>query len=457
MINKIFLVGFRTTGKSTLGKVLAEKIGWSFLDTDFLITQEAGEDVDTLTKKGSDWSKFRKLENQILKDLIEMENVVISCGGGVGVNDIVENDSRRTFGELNKETLKKAENTLVILLTSRDDVIRHRLYRKFLNKRSLPLLNGESLDPGASEDEQTMHKIKDSVKALEKRKTLYQQLADIEVDTSDFRIPRRLVNLNVVIGDPISQSLSPKMHNLAYKVLDIDSSNLFIPIRVVPEKLEKFINSVRVLDIKGVSVTLPHKESVIDYLDELDETAKTIGAVNTIINKDGKLIGYNTDWTGALTALEKRTKVEGKKVAILGSGGAAKAVAYGLSGKQAMVTIYNRNPDKAKSLTEKFNIEYKSLVNLETVKDCDIIINCTSVGMQKDLSLIPEDLINNNQIIFDIITTPKETKLIRNAKAKNAKVIYGYEMLLYQGVEQFKLYTGYEAPVKEMEEAIKNG
>lgn len=457
MISKIFLVGFRTTGKSTLGKVLAEKIGWSFLDTDFLITQEAGEDLDTLAKKGSDWSKFRKLENQILKDLSEMKNVVISCGGGVGVNDVIDNESRRTFGELNKETLKKADNTLVILLTSRDDVIKHRLYRKFLNKRVLPLLNSEGLDTDASEDEQTMHKIKDSMKALEKRKTLYQQLADIEIDTSDFRIPSRLVNLNVVIGDPISQSLSPKMHNLAYKALDIDSSNLFIPIRVVPEKLEKFINLVRVLDIKGVSVTIPHKESVPHYLDELDETAEAIGAVNTIINKDGKLIGYNTDWIGALTALEKRTKVKGKKVAILGSGGAAKAIAYGLSGKQAEVTIYNRSLEKAKSLAEKFNIEYKSLVDLETVKDCDIIINCTSVGMYEDSSLIPEDLINKNQIIFDIITTPKETKLIRNAKANNAKVIYGYEMLLYQGVEQFKLYTGYEAPVKEMEDAIKNG
>lgn len=457
MISKIFLVGFRTTGKSTLGKVLAEKIGWSFLDTDFLITQEAGEDLDTLTKKGSDWSKFRKLENQILKDLSEMKNVVISCGGGVGVNDVIDNESRRTFGELNKETLKKADNTLVILLTSRDDVIKHRLYRKFLNKRVLPLLNSEGLDTDASEDEQTMHKIKDSMKALEKRKTLYQQLADIEIDTSDFRIPSRLVNLNVVIGDPISQSLSPKMHNLAYKALDIDSSNLFIPIRVVPEKLEKFINLVRVLDIKGVSVTIPHKESVPHYLDELDQPAEAIGAVNTIINKDGKLIGYNTDWIGALTALEKRTKVKGKKVAILGSGGAAKAIAYGLSGKQAEVTIYNRKLEKAKSLAEKFNIESKSLVDLETVKDCDIIINCTSVGMYEDSSLIPEDLINKNQIIFDIITTPKETKLIRNAKANNAKVIYGYEMLLYQGIEQFKLYTGYEAPVKEMEDAIKNG
>lgn len=456
MINKIFLVGFRTTGKSTLGKIIAEKIGWSFLDTDFLITQQAGRDINNLTHKGTDWSEFRNLENLVLKDLTAMENVVISCGGGVGVNDTIDNETNKTFGELNKQSLKNADSTLVILLTSRDNIIKSRLYRKFLNKKIMPLLNGEAVEPGASEEEQIKHQVDDSMRALEKRKVLYQDLADIEIDTSDFRIPRSLSDLNVVIGNPISQSLSAKMHNAAYKALDIDDTNLFIPIKVLPENLEKFMNSVRTLDVKGISITIPHKETVMNYLDEIDKTAETIGAVNTIINKKGRLIGYNTDWIGALTALEKKTTLKDKKIAVFGSGGAAKAIVYGLVIKEAAVTIFNRNSEKAKQLAEKFKTDYKTLEELKTVKDFDIIINCTSVGMYDDSSLIPKDLINEKQIIFDIITTPKQTRLIKNAKAKNAKVIYGYEMLLYQGVEQFKLYTGYEAPIKEMEDALKN-
>lgn len=454
MINKIFLVGFRTTGKSTLGKVLAEKLNWSFYDCDFLISQQAGEEIDTLTKNGTDWQKFRYIENELLKDVLEMQNVVISCGGGVGVNDVFDKDSKKTFGELNKQTLKNSENSLVILLTSKDEIIEQRLYRKLLNKKILPLLNAEDLNPGASEEEQIKHQVKDSMKALQKRKDLYKELADIEIDTSDFKIPKRLINLNAVIGNPISQSLSPRMHNAGYKSLDINDLNLFIPIKVSENNLEKFINSIKILDINGVAVTLPHKEKVMKYLDELDETAKQIGAVNTILNRDGKLIGLNTDWLGATGALERKTNLRNKTAAVFGSGGAAKAIIYGLLKKDAQVTVFNRDFEKAKSLAEKFKINAESIDNMESIKNYDIIINCTSVGMFEDRSLISENLINKNQIVLDIVTTPKETKLIKNAKSKDAKVIYGYEMLLYQGAEQFKLFTGFEPPLKEMEDAI---
>lgn len=456
MINKIFLVGFRTTGKSTLGKILAEKLDWSFYDCDFLITQQAGEQIDALTKNGADWKKFRYMENELLKDVIEMQNVVISCGGGVGVNDVIDDESGKTFGELNKETLKNSDNSLIILLTSKDEITEKRLYRKLLNKRILPLINGEDIDPTASEDEQIKLQVKDSMKALQKRKALYEELGDIEIDTSDFILPKRLVNLNVVIGDPISQSLSPKMHHAGYKALDISDLNLFMPVKVKEEKLEKFVESIRTLGINGVSVTLPHKERIMEFLDEIDETAKTIGAVNTVINREGNLYGFNTDWSGAMTALEKHTGINNKNALIFGGGGSARAMIYGLTKKGANVTVVNRDLEKAKTLAEKFGIKYEKLENIEKAKDMDIIINCTSVGMLEDKSLVPEEFINQNQIIFDIITSPKETKLIKNAKAKDAKVVYGYEMLLYQGVEQFKLFTNFEAPVKEMENALND-
>lgn len=456
MINKIFLVGFRTTGKSTFGKILAEKLDWSFYDCDFLITQQAGEQIDNLTKNGTDWKKFRHMENELLKDVIEMQNVVISCGGGVGVNDVIDDDSGKTYGELNRETLKNSDNSLVILLTSKDEITEKRLYRKLLNKRILPLINGGEIDPGASEDEQIKLQVKDSMKALQKRKSLYELLGDLEIDTSDFILPKRLVNLNAVIGDPVSQSLSPKMHQAGYKALEIDDLNLFMPIKVTEKNLERFVEAIKILGINGVSVTLPHKESIIKYLDEIDETAKIIGAVNTIVNREGKLYGFNTDWSGAMAALEKHTDLKNKKAVLFGGGGAARAMIYGLLQKGAEVTLINRDEEKAKSLAQKFKIKSESLDNLIIAKDADIIINCTSVGMFEEKSLIPEDYFNENQIVFDIITSPKETKLIKNAKSKSAKVVYGYEMLLYQGVEQFKLFTNFEAPDKEMEDAIKN-
>ena len=124
--NKIFLVGFRTTGKSTLGKIIADKLNWSFIDTDFLITSEFGESADIITKNGSDWKKFRESENETLKEVIQMQNAVVACGGGVGVNDVIY-ENGKTYGDLNKETLKNSKDSLVVLLTSTEEKIKERL------------------------------------------------------------------------------------------------------------------------------------------------------------------------------------------------------------------------------------------------------------------------------------------------------------------------------------------
>lgn len=450
--SRIFLIGFRATGKSTLGKLLADKLGWSFLDLDFLIFQQANEDIGTLTKNGSDWRKFRKLENETLEEVSTLKNVVISCGGGVGVNDVIDDKTRKTFGQLNKKTLKSSEDNLVILLTSTDEVIEKRLQQEFSKKRIMPYLNSENIDGGTDLKKQ----VNDSMQALQKRKELYGELADFEIDTSKFEFPEKLANINISIGDPMKHSLSPAMHNAGYEALNIDQANLFIPCRVKKEKLEKFIEAVKVLGINGISVTLPHKESVIEYLDEVDETAKKIGAVNTILNKGGKLIGRNTDWIGAITAVEKKTSLKGKKAAVIGAGGVARAIVFGLSKKGAKVKIFNRTLEKAKRLAEEFKCEFGDIGDIREVRNYNIIINATSVGMDMGESPVSKNLFDKRQVVFDVVYSPKETRFLKSAKEKGAKVIYGYEMLLYQGVEQFKLYTGLEAPVKEMEEVLIN-
>lgn len=256
------------------------------------------------------------------------------------------------------------------------------------------------------------------------------------------------------IGYPLKTSRSPIIHNAGYKKLGIDDRFIFLSSEVKPENLQLAIMGIRGLQIKGVSVTMPYKQAVMRYLDKIDQEAEKIGAVNTIVNSNGKLAGFNTDWIGAMIALEKRINLAGKKVAVLGAGGAARAIVYGLTKKKANVKIFNRSHSKAKQLACDFGCEYAGLNQIKEIAAMDIVINATSVGMNEDVSLINKNILNIHQIVFDIVYSPKETRLIKEAKAKGTKVILGYEMLLYQAVEQFRLYTGFAAPVKAMEKAL---
>jgi len=204
-------------------------------------------------------------------------------------------------------------------------------------------------------------------------------------------------------------------------------------------------------------VTIPHKVEVMKYVDEIDETAKQIGAVNTVINDNGKLVGYNTDYYGAVEALKEKTKLKNKKVLVVGAGGGARAVVYGIKKENASITIINRTTEKAKVLAKEFNVEYGDIKNIKNlIKDNEIIINTTSVGMAPNTneSIIKgEDLIKG-KIVMDIIYKPSETKLIKLAKKAGCSVITGDRMLIYQAIGQFKLWTGQNPDFKLMENAL---
>ena len=260
----------------------------------------------------------------------------------------------------------------------------------------------------------------------------------------------------MIIGDPVEHSLSPKMHNTAYSFLGIDDEYFFISSNVKSESLKNTIEALKVLNIRGITCTIPHKQNVIKYLDELDDIAKKIGAVNTIINENGILRGYNTDWLGVKIPLEKLVDVKSKKVALIGASGAGQAVAYAIKKMGGELFIFNRTYEKAEKMAKKFNCEAYDIKSYEKIKKCDIIINSTSVGMGKmeGQSPIPLDIINKDHIVFDIVYKPKETELIKRALEVGAKVIYGYEMLLYQGIAQFELYTKCKAPEKIMLEIL---
>jgi shikimate dehydrogenase len=261
--------------------------------------------------------------------------------------------------------------------------------------------------------------------------------------------------LCMVIGDPVEHSLSPQMHNAGYEALHIDDQYVYVACHVAVKNIEDFVKGVRSMQIRGVSCTIPHKIAVLAHLDQVDDIAKKIGAVNTIVNNNGELIGYNTDWLGILNPLEQLIKLQNKTVALIGAGGAARAVAYAVTSKGAHLAIYNRTLSHAKDLAEEFNGKDFSLDEIGNAQSADIIINTTPVGLEnKNETPIPKEFITNKHIVFDAVYGTHETQLVKDAKEKGAKTISGIEMLLYQGFAQFKLFTGHNAPVEAMRKAI---
>jgi shikimate dehydrogenase len=269
-----------------------------------------------------------------------------------------------------------------------------------------------------------------------------------------------------VIGDPIAHSLSPTMHNAAFNHLKLDF--VFLAFKVKAADLENAVRGIRGLGVRGLNVTMPHKTTIIRYLDEADSTVKFLGSANTILNEDNKLSGFSTDGVGALQALrENGINPTGKNVLLLGGGGAAKAVAYTLAKEAGALCILNRVPEKAAVLADALNrVVGKKIVgdalSLSTLQknlqDADVLINATSVGMHPNVneSLVAPQWLKPDLTVMDIVYNPVETKLARDAKAVGAKVISGVEMLLYQGAASFQIWTGHAAPIEVMRTSALN-
>ncbi|MFC2001356.1 shikimate dehydrogenase [Chloroflexota bacterium] len=271
-----------------------------------------------------------------------------------------------------------------------------------------------------------------------------------------------------VIGDPIEHTMSPVMHNAAFNELGIDYS--YVPFRVKKEELDKAIEGIKALNIRGINVTIPHKVAVIPLLDELDPLVEKIGAVNTIVNNDGVLRGYNTDATGFLQALlERGVEPRDKTAIILGAGGASRAISFTLAERGVHLTILNRilELDWAQELAQRISQTFKKKVkalelNLEILssllESTDILVNATSVGMNPNIdeTPVPANLLKPNLVVFDIVYNPIKTRLLTEAEAAKAKTIGGLNMLAWQGALAFEIWTGKKAPLELMRrEAIK--
>ncbi len=267
-----------------------------------------------------------------------------------------------------------------------------------------------------------------------------------------------------IIGDPVEHSLSPLMHNAAFKYLNLNYS--YIAFKVKVNELKESVESLRDINVAGFNVTIPHKVEIIKYIDKLSDDASLAGAVNTVKNEDGIFVGYNTDIYGLMAPIEERLlNFDGAKILILGAGGSSRAALVGLSRKKGIKSVYivNRDQQKLSKVIELGNtlglscipMEYSDNKKLSEISShCELIINTTSVGLKNEKSLLSPESVGNGSIVFDIIYKPIMTDLIECAKSANAKVIFGYEMLLNQGYKSFEIWTGLNAPREVMRKAL---
>ena len=259
-----------------------------------------------------------------------------------------------------------------------------------------------------------------------------------------------------ILGNPVAQSLSPQMHNTAFKFYNLNAVYIPFEAKNLDEFIKKFIRKETrkiELNFKGFSVTLPHKQAIIKHLDFVDETAQVIGAVNTVKIIDGKLYGYNTDAQGFIEPLKNTYgDLRDAKVAVLGNGGAARACIYALKKEESKVSIFARNLKKAESLASEFQVELKEF-SKTNFSDYDILVNTTPLGMKGEFeneTPLSAGQIENVKLVYDLVYNPFETRLLKEAKSVGVPTIGGLAMLAAQGAAQFKIWTGKDAPVNEM-------
>lgn len=284
-----------------------------------------------------------------------------------------------------------------------------------------------------------------------------QQSSRVPVLTSE-------TTVMAVIGDPIRHSKSPLMHNAALAASEYDG--VYTAFHVLPQQLGEAIAGMRALGIRGMNVTIPHKEHVIAYLDQIDDHARMIGAVNTIVNDNGTLIGYNTDGPGYVRSLIEETGIDltEARVLLIGAGGAARGLAYALlHGGAKQLIIANRTKERAERIAEELRsigkIEATTLIEglPQVMPDqVDVIINTTSLGMHPKVEEMPvqASYLKPHMIVSDIIYNPLETQLLAAARAIGARTHSGLGMFVYQGAIAFELWTGKKAPIEVMREAV---
>lgn len=295
-------------------------------------------------------------------------------------------------------------------------------------------------------------------RALAPGQLSYQQMTEVyhydEIDAD--------TEIYGVIGDPIGHSFSPLIHNAAFRHLKLNK--VYVPFRVPPADVRDFLADAQQLGVRGLSVTIPHKEAVVKKLTRIDGAVRGVAAANTIVFQGGEMIGYNTDYRAAMDSLEEamggqregKSPLAGRTVLLLGAGGVAKAIAYGLQRRQARVAIASRTSARAEELAQRVGgkaIEWGARHGVAA----DVLVNCTPVGMHPHVDDSPYDRhrLRPSMIVFDTVYNPETTLLIKEARSRSCKVITGVDMFIRQAALQFQLFTEQEAPAGLMRDVLR--
>ncbi len=458
---RIILTGFRGTGKTTAGEILAGRLGLPFLDTDRIIEERAEKKIPAIFRERGE-PGFREMEREVIASL-PPDGVVVGTGGGAVLDPV------------NVERLRRG--SLVFLLQAGEETIARRIVGS-----DRPSLTGK---PPAEE----------VGVLLRERQPAYLRAADFCIDTGKRpsagvageilrimgegptstlsrqagmqflgRLPlpetdraalesrsgwkgKRLPGLCAIAGYPCSHSKSPALWNSLFARYGLP----YLYTSFEWPDIGELIQAVRDLGVRGLSVTIPFKETVIPHLDGVDPDARAIGAVNTVVQCGGVLRGSNTDWLGIRAPLEDRA---GARAVVLGAGGAAAAAVYALRSLGMEVTILNRTPEKAGVLAERSGCRAAPLSTFRDLRP-EVVVNATPVGMHPDRSslLAAEDL-EEGMTVFDLVYTPPETPLLALARRAGCRVIPGTEMFIHQAREQFFHVTGIRVPEAIVRELV---
>ena len=454
-MRRIVLTGFRGTGKTAIGTVLAERLDLPLLDTDALVEQKSGRSIPSIFHDEGE-ERFRAEEREVIASL-PSENVVISTGGGAVIDPE------------NMEHLRR--DSVLILLTADIGTIeprlaqspRPRLTNLSLREEISELMDRRRRNYDAAADfcvdtgrttpqaagEKVLHILHHGIPSVEQRTTALQffrtgriphqalhRLGEVLTGTSR-DVQTRIMG---VAGYPCAHSKSPALFNGLFERYGLN----YLYTWFEDPEIGRIMKIARCIDAKGLSVTIPFKQDVMNYIDEVDEhAAQQIGAVNSVVFACGSATGYNTDWLGVRKPL---VPMKGAKAVLLGAGGVAAAAAYALVDLDMDTTILNRTFSTAKTLAERFGCTSAEWDTFDSIQP-DLVVNATPLGMQPDTrSPLTEDQISPDMTVYDLVYTPPETPLILAARKKGCLTITGTEMFIHQAREQFYLNFGIDVP-----------
>ncbi len=446
--NRIVLIGYRGTGKTTIGKRLADLLDLQFFDTDAEIETKTGCSIpEIFSQWGED--EFRDIERDVISSIPPSASIV-STGGGAVLNPDNRLDLRRksTIFWLDADvdtiyqrivTSNRPPLTTLPLSSEISDILSLRtpLYRSLADYR---IDNTTMSVDSCIEEIAYLYATGGDVISI-RENWIFDNPLPISCNPDAMRnciasIDNPRMRLFGIVGYPCGHSRSPLVWNRFFKKFGMDNAlYTWFEVKTVEPLLKNAIQA----GIKGLSVTIPHKESVIPLIDEVKHDARTIGAVNTILFQGGRSFGFNTDWLGIYRPLEG---YPGGSACVIGAGGAASAAIYALLMRGYGVTILNRTPQKAKNLATRFGCRYGSL-DQGDIGSYDLVLNATPVGMHPDTSMpVDPSFLHKGMIVFDLVYTPPKTPLIRAADKIGCITIEGTEMFIHQLTEQFSLLTG---------------